>query len=326
MPRIGFVLSHEQFRAPQLLQIGESAERAGFDMVWTSDHFHPWMSNQGHSGQAWVTLAALGQRTQRVPFGTGVTCPSYRYHPSIVAQAFASLGVLYPGRVFLGVGAGEALNEQASTSRWGDFAERNERLAEAVELIRALWTGETINHRGKHFAVENAKLYDIPNTPIPIYIAGSGENAMITAGKHGDGLISDTKSITDKKLRVAFENAARKAGKDPAQLPIIAEQFVVVGNKSDAEDAAKLWRFLPRAWDLFVDNPDPRDILQKAEKKVSLEEVYSQWIVSEDPEEHAAGLKKLLDVGVTHLFVHSGQYDQQKVIDFYSREVLPRLR
>lgn len=325
MPRIGFVLSHEQFPAPQLLTLGESAERAGFDMVWTSDHFHPWMDNQGHSGQAWVTLAALGQRV-KLPFGTGVTCPTYRYNPAIVAQAFASLGVLYPGRVFLGVGAGEALNEQPATGKWGDFAERNARLAEAVELIRKLWTGDWVSHKGDYFTVENAKIYDIPSTPVPIYIAASGEESMITAGKHGDGLISDAKSLNDKKMRRGFEDAARKAGKDPAQMPIIAEQFVVVGGQAEAEESARMWRFIPKAWDTFVDNPDPRDILRQAEKKLSEKDVYSQWIVSEDPDEHAAGLQKLLDVGVTHLFVHSGQHDQQRVIDFYSREVLPRMR
>src|SRR5438105_14452472 len=132
---VGFVLAHEQFPAPQLVELGVLAEQTGWDMVWTSDHFQPWQDNEGHCGFAWVTLAALGQRTQRIPFGTGVTCPTYRYRPAIVAEAFATLGLLYPGRVFLGVGAGEALNEVPADGGWGAYKERAGRLAEAVEVI-----------------------------------------------------------------------------------------------------------------------------------------------------------------------------------------------
>src|SRR5690348_10631884 len=143
-PRVGFVLAHEQFPAPRLVELGVSAEQAGFDELWTSDHFHPWQDNQSHAGQAWITLAALGQRTHSVRFGTGVTCPTFRYRPPIVAQAFASLGVFYPGRVFLGVGSGEALNEQPAGGGWADAHERSERMREAVEVIRKLWTGQWV--------------------------------------------------------------------------------------------------------------------------------------------------------------------------------------
>src|ERR1700704_2769168 len=167
-PRIGFVLSHEQFAAPQLLEFGVAAEEAGFDQVWTSDHFHPWQDNQGHSGQAWITLAAIGQRTVSIPFGTGVTCPGLRYRPAIVAQAFASLAVLSPGRVFLGVGSGEALNEVPAGGGWGEAEERLDRMIEAVRVIRELWTGEWVRHTGKHYHVENARIYDPPPQPVPI--------------------------------------------------------------------------------------------------------------------------------------------------------------
>ena len=326
MSKVGFVLSHEQFAAPQLLEFGASAEQAGFDMVWTSDHFHPWMDNQGNAGHAWVTLAALGQRTQRIPFGTGVTCPTYRYHPTTVAHGFASLGVLNPGRVFLGVGSGEALNEQAATGEWGKFKERNERLAESVELIRKLWTGEWVNHKGDYYRVKNARIYNLPTQPIPIYIAASGEESTITAGKHGDGLITDPKTLKKPETLKAFHEGAREAKRDIPNPEVLVEHFVVLGGKAEAEEAAKLWRFLPKAWSEYVDNPDPRDIERRAEKSVKLEDVYGQWLVSEDPQAHADGIAELFAAGATQIFVHAGNHDQGRVIDFYRSDVLPRLR
>lgn len=326
MSTIGFVLSHEQFQAPQLLEFGAAAEQAGFDAVWTSDHFHPWMDNQGHAGHAWVTLAALGQRMPRIPFGTAVTCPTFRYHPAVVAQAFASLGVLYPGRVFLGVGSGEALNEQPVSGEWGDYEERADRWIESIELIRKLWTGEWVTHQGQYYQVNQARIYDLPAQPVPIYMAAEGPKSMYKAGKYGDGLISDSKSAVEPEMRQAFEEGAREAGKDPSQMPILAEHFVVVGGKAEAEESARIWRFIPNAWTEFVNNPDPRDILRRAESELSLEDVYKNWLVSDDPDEHAQSIQKLLDGGVTQVYVHSGQFDQQRVIDFYGNEVLPRLR
>jgi len=173
-PRIGFVLSHEQFPTEDLVEYAVLAEQAEFDMVWTSDHFHPWLDNEGHSMQPWLTNALIGQQTSRVLFGTGVTCPIYHYQPSQVAQSFASLGVQNPGRVFLGLGTGEALNEQAATGSFGPYQERADRLVEAVEIIRELWTGEWTDYEGTYYQVENARLYDLPDDPPPIYIAASG--------------------------------------------------------------------------------------------------------------------------------------------------------
>jgi TAT-translocated FGD2 family F420-dependent dehydrogenase len=325
MAQIGFVLSHEQFPAPQLLEFGAAAERAGFDMLWTSDHFHPWQDNEGHAGQAWVTLAALGQRTT-IPFGTGVTCPSFRYRPPIVAQAFASLGVLYPGRVFLGVGSGEALNELPASGEWGDYDERAARLVESVELIRKLFTGEWVTHEGRYYTVREARLYDIPPQPVPIYIAAEGPRAMRLAGTHGDGLISDSKTATTPEMRADFEAGAREAGKDPATMPILAEHFVYVGTRQEAEGVANRWRFLPNAWTEFVHDPDPRSIMRRAEQEVPLEKVMEMWTISEDPEEHVQALQKVIDGGVTHLFVHAGNDDQHAAIRFYGERVLPRLK
>src|SRR3990172_2748544 len=159
---VGYVLSHEQFAPGELIEYAVAAEAAGFDAVWASDHFHPWQDNQGHAGQAWITLAAIGQRTARVPMGTAVTCPIYRYNPAIVAQAFATLGLLYPGRVFLGAGTGEAVNEAPAGGGGAPAPGRRARLREAIALARRLWTGGWVASGGPAFPRANARLYDAP--------------------------------------------------------------------------------------------------------------------------------------------------------------------
>src|SRR4051812_23605833 len=214
-PRIGYVLSHEQYLPQQLIEHAVLAEQAGFDGVWSSDHFHPWMHQQGHATHALVTLGAMGQRTERVVMGTGVTCPTYRYRPTEVAQAFATLGVLYPGRVFLGVGSGEALNELPAGNEWDDYKGRAGRMREAVQLIQKLWTGEWVDHQGEYYTFRNARIYDLPELPVPIYIAASGPKSARQAGEISDGWITDPNSARDPALYAAFQAGARAAGKDP---------------------------------------------------------------------------------------------------------------
>jgi TAT-translocated FGD2 family F420-dependent dehydrogenase len=321
---IGLALSHEQFPITQLVELGVQAEQAGFTAVWADDHFEPWEDDRGHNSLAWVTLAALGQRTQRILMGTGVTCPSYRYRPQLVAQAFASLGLLYPGRVFLGVGAGEAVNEIPAGGGWGDYEERAARLEEAVMLIRRLWTGEWVRHQGRYYPVDQARLYDVPRPAVPIYVAGSGPKSMALAGKIGDGLVSFTTLANQADLRQAFEQGARAVGKNPASMPIVVDHYVVVGDRQEAERWAPLWRFLPKV-PSYLSDPDPRSIQRRAEQDSSLEQVYSTWVVSEDPEVHTQALQKLIDSGVTHIFVRGTQADQAKVIRFYGEQVLPGL-
>jgi G6PDH family F420-dependent oxidoreductase len=255
-----------------------------------------------------------------------VTCPTFRYRPTIVAQTFASLGVFYPGRVFLGVGSGEALNEQPSGGGWADAHERSERMTEAVELIRKLWTGQWVNHSGRFYPVQNARIYDLPSQPVPIYVAGSGKHGAELAGRIGDGWITDVASFKSDEIRNAFFDGARSAGKDVSLMRILIESFVVVGGEPEASQAADLWRFIPIGFKEFIDEPDPRNIQHGAEQKLSARDVYSKWVVSEDPSVHARAVSELGAVGATDVFVHSGQSDQQRVIDFYSREVLPELR
>lgn len=322
---IAFVLPSEQFPNTELVELGVLAEQAGFDAVWTSDHFQPWQDNQGHASFAWATLAALGQRTSSIMLGTGVTCPTYRYNPAIVAQAFASLGTLYPGRVFLGVGAGEAVNEMAAGGGWGNWAERAQRLAEAVELIRRLWTGEWVDFRGQYYTVPHARLYDVPKQPVPIYIAASAPKSMHLAGHYGDGLVTGSERALEPELRRVFEQGARSAGKDPRAMSILAETMVVVGNQDEAKRYAPLWQFMPLAGSRYIDDPDPVDIERRAKRDVKVDEVVQKWLVGEDPQVHIQAIQKLIDGGVTHVFIHSPQADLRRVIDFYGRDVLPQL-
>jgi TAT-translocated FGD2 family F420-dependent dehydrogenase len=262
-----------------------------------------------------------------VPFGTGVTCPTYLYDPTVVAQAFASLALFYPGRVFLGLGTGEALNELAATGGWGMYPERHDRLLEAVMLIRELWTGEWINFKGDYYQAAPARLYDRPPQPIPLYIAASGPQSMRLSGQYGHGLITDPKSLRDLMLRAAHAEGLQASGRVPGSVPILVESFVVVGGEQEARQAAELWRFTPKAWtkNLLYD-PDPRSIQRKADTEIPLEEVYKEWPVSTDPDVHVKAILKLFGQGATTVFVHSGQADQQRVIEFYGQQVLPRLR
>jgi TAT-translocated FGD2 family F420-dependent dehydrogenase len=320
---IGYMLAHEQFTVPQLVEIGAAADKVGFDFLAHSDHFQPWQANEGHSGAAWVTMAALGARARRAWMGTFVTCPILRYSPAVVAEAFASLSLLYPGRIFLGVGSGEALNEQAATGLWPDWEERWERLIEAIGIIRRLWTGQHVSHAGKYYKVE-ARLYDAPPEPIPILTAANGKKSMRLAGEHGDGLITDP--ATWKEFRSEWEAGAKAAGKDPTTMPVIAEIFVVVGGKAEAEKAAELWRFIPKAFESYFGIGDPAEIQRRAAAEVPMEKVFAEWAIGTDPKAHIDGVQELFDSGIKQVNVHVGQMDQQRAIEFYGKEVLPALR
>ncbi|HEX3664409.1 MAG TPA: TIGR03557 family F420-dependent LLM class oxidoreductase [Rhizomicrobium sp.] len=319
---VGYMLAHEQFPIPDILDLADRATAAGFGLLATSDHFQPWQANEGHSALAWVTMGALGERLRSAWIGTTVTCPTLRYHPAVVAEAFASLSQLYPGRVFLGVGSGEALNEQAATGEWPEWNERWERLAEAIGIIRDLWSGKDVSHKGRYYALDG-KLYDPPVKNIPLLTAANGPKAMRLAGKHGDGLVTDPN--TWKQHKSEWEKGAREAGKDPAAMPVLVEQFVVVGDESEAEKAAELWRFIPKAFKKYHNNPDPAKIQHEAEAELPLEKVYGEWVVGTDPASHVKAIGELFESGATIVNIHSGQPDQKKVIAFYGQSVLPKL-
>ncbi len=319
---VGFMLAHEQFTVPKLLQIGSLAARSGFHLLATSDHLQPWQANEGHSGEAWVTLAALGAHASHSWMGTAVTCPILRYNPAVVAEAFASLGLLYPERIFLGVGSGEALNEQAATGQWPKWQERWDRLIEAITVIRQLWTGEHVSHKGTYYTVE-AKLYDPPPKPIPLLTAANGRKSMRLAGRHGDGLITDPQ--TWKQHKSEWESGARDAGKNPAEMPVLIEQFVIVGDTAEAKQAAELWRFIPKAFKGYYNIHDPAEIQRRAESEQPIEQIIKEWPVGTDANLHVTKIKQLFDSGANIVNIHSGQQDQARVIEFYGSHVLPKL-
>lgn len=316
---VGFVLSHEQFTTAQLLDQAEAAERGGFRYVWASDHIQPWQDNEGHAMFPWITLALVGQRTNHVPFGTGVTCPIFRYHPTTVAHAFASLAVLYPGRVFLGVGTGERLNEQAATTQFGSYRERHDRLVEAIQLIRQLWSGQRISFQGRYFQTNQLKIYDVPKSPPQIFVAAGGPKSAQLAGQYGDGWITQADSVKDPKLVAAFNQGAQASGRDPANLGKRAEMFAVVGDQNDINHAAELWRFTGGA----VDQPNPVDIQHAAERN-SLDKVIKGWTTGTDPATHIKAVQAVLDAGATP-FMHFPQRDPTTAIEFYRTKVLPEL-
>jgi len=324
---VGYILSQEQFPSADLLDLGVEAEAAGFDAVWVSDHFHPWQDNQGHAGHAWVTLAALTQRTRRIEMGTGVTCPTYRFRPADVAHAFASLSGLAPGRIFLGVGTGEALNEIPSGGGWGPYAERAARLEEAVALIRRLWNEDWVSSEGPYYPLTNANLYDKPPAPTPIYIAGAGPKSASLAGRAGDGWITGDGPLLRPERRAsldAFLAGWNGPGARRPAPPILVEQYTVVGDAADAADAARFWQFMPVARDLLTE-PDPRAIQRHAEKHTTPQEAAGRMLVSPDPADHIQRLRALEAAGATHVFLHAPQLDQRRVIAFYGSSVLPAL-
>jgi F420-dependent hydroxymycolic acid dehydrogenase len=276
--------------APVLAEIGSLASQAGFDLLANSDHFQPWQANQDHAAAAWITIAATGARAPKVWLGTTVTCPTLRYNPAVVAQVFASLSHLYPGRIFLGVGSGEALNEQAATGAWPKWQERWDRLIEAMDIIRSLWAGQNVSHKGQFYAVD-AKLYDPPPRPIPLLSAANGKKSMRLAGKHADGLVTDP--LTWKKHKAEWKVGAREAGKDPSSMPVLVEQYVVVGGQSEAQEAAELWRFGPKAFKGYFNIPDPAAIQSAAEKDLPIEKVVEGWAMGTDPAPHIAKVREL---------------------------------
>ena len=324
--QVGFFLGHEQFSPASLVEHAVAAEKAGFDSVWASDHFHPWQDNQGHAGHAWITLAAIGQRTSRILMGTAVTCPSYRYHPAIVAQAFASLGALYPGRVFLGVGTGEAVNELPAGGGWGPYRERAARLREAVTLIRRLWAEEWVSHDGGAYSIANARIYEKPPAPVPIYMAASGPKSAALAGEISDGLITSPATLlTRRDVIQAYEESVAARRGELEEMSLLVEQYVFLGEEEAAHEAAKLWQFAP-VEHLVRGIADPRVIQRTAEARSSPADVVESWLVSREPEDHVRRLRALFAAGATHVAVHSAQPDQESLIAFYGREVLPALR
>ena len=327
--KLGYKASAEQFGPRQLLDFATEAEERGFDSVWISDHFQPWRHTNGHAPFALSWLGAAGERTKRVILGTSVLAPTFRYQPAIIAQAFGTLGVLYPGRMILGVGSGESLNEVAVTaSAWPPAKERLAQLREAVELIRRLWSEEFVTFEGQYYRTLKATIYDKPDQPVPIYISAGGPVAAKFAGREGDGFICTSgkgDELYRDQLLPALEEGAKEAGRDPSTIERTIE--VKVSFDTDKERAladTRIWAALALPGEEKVRIHDPREMEKKAEEVA--DQAHRRWLVSSDPEEHVEQVGHYIELGFTHLIFHAPGDDQSRFLQLYAREILPRLR
>lgn len=323
---VGYAASFEQFHPTDLLSYSQQAERAGFGAVMASDHFHPWVPSQGHSAFVWAWLGALGATTS-LKFGTGVTPPGYRYHPAVLAQAATTLEAMYPGRFYLGLGAGEALNEHIVGEYWPEAPVRLERLMESIEIINKLFSGKKIKHKGTHFNVESARLYTMPETPPPIYVATSGPIMAGRTGKYTDGLI--TVGAADEKLKMLlerYEKGATEAGKDPATMPKLLQVKISFADSVEAatEAAIKEW---PNGGMAFpkADIRDPEDFEAMA-KVVRPEHYKNRVLLTPDLEEHVAHLQHFIDLGFGEIYIHNVGRNQEAFIEAYGKQVVPNLK
>lgn len=317
---LGYSLSSEEHGPAELLEYARRAERAGFVYASLSDHFHPWISAQGNSPFAWSLLGGIAATTDALVVGTGVTCPTIRYHPAIIAQAAATVARMMPGRFFLGVGTGEALNEHVTGDRWPPTDIRLEMLEEAIGIIRALWTGENVDHHGRHFTVENARLYTIPDEPPPIVVAASAEHSATLAGRAGDGLINFT---ADPSVVERFE---REGGPEGAGRPRYL-QVNVCFDEDEAEARRTAHRLCPTValkGKLNVELPTPTHF-EEAISMVTEDAVAEVITCGPDPERHLAAIRAGLEAGYDHLHVYQVGSNQEPFFRFYEEEVLPRL-
>jgi coenzyme F420-dependent glucose-6-phosphate dehydrogenase len=328
--RLGYKASAEQFGPLQLLDYGILAEATGFDSVFVSDHFQPWKHTDGHAPFSLTWLGALGARTTRVVIGTSVMTPTFRYHPSIVAQAFGTLGAMFPGRVVLGIGTGESLNEVPATGMpWPEFKERFARLREAVTLIRKLWSEERVSFEGQYYRAENATIYDRPATTVPIYVAAAGPMVAKYAGRAGDGFIC----TSGKPLELYTETLLPKLAEGLAEAPPKALGFdrmieVKVSFDNDLDRAmqdTRQWAALALSPEEKMSVEDPL-AMERLAAALPLERAAQRWIVSNDAEEHVERIGMYVDMGFRHLVFHAPGPDQQRFLRLYGEQVLPRLR
>ncbi|MGK5555900.1 LLM class F420-dependent oxidoreductase [Actinomadura kijaniata] len=317
MTRFGYFLACEEHGPRALVRQAQLAERAGFDALWISDHYHPWLEEQGESPLVWAVIGAIAQVT-RLPVTTAVTCPLVRVHPAVVAQAAATCAVMTDGRFTLGVGSGEALNEHVTDPRWPPADERLEMLEEAVAVIRRLLTGELVTHRGAHYRVDTARLFTLPERPPPIFMSGLGEKAARLAGRIADGYIGTT---PDTALLEAFQEGGGKGKPTQAGVKVCW-----------APDAARARDTVRRLWpNMFLPGeaaqllPQPRHFAQLA-SLVTDEMVEQNIACGPDPEAHVTALRPYLEAGFDEIYINQIGPDQEGFFDFYAGQVLPRLR
>jgi coenzyme F420-dependent glucose-6-phosphate dehydrogenase len=316
VPEIGYTLSSEEQGPTELVRQAAAAEQAGFAFALISDHYHPWIDRQGHSPFVWTVIGGVAEATERLRLGTGVTCPTIRIHPAIVAQAAATAGCMMPGRFFLGVGTGENLNEHILGDRWPPIDQRLEMMEEAVEVIRLLWTGGQQTHRGRYYTVEQARVYDLPDEPVPIVVAAKGERATRLAGRIGDGLIG---VAPDEDTVRTFEDAGGRGKPRYGQLHACWAR----SEEEARRTALEWWPNTSIPGELGVELPLPRHFEQAAEL-VTEEQVGQAIPHGPDPEPYVEAIREYEQAGFDHVYVHQIGPDQDGFLRFFEQEVLPK--
>lgn len=329
--KLGYKASAEQFGPRDLVEFAVMAEQAGMDSATVSDHFQPWRHDGGHAPFSLAWLTAVGERTSTLQLGTSVLTPTFRYNPAVLAQAFATMACLYPGRVFLGVGTGEALNEIATghQGEWPEFKERFARLRESVRLMRELWTGETTSFSGDFYSTKDAFLYDVPEGGVPVYIAAGGPVVAKYAGRVGDGFICTSgkgMELYTEKLMPAVEEGARINERDSSTIDRMIE--IKISYDPDPEKALENCRF----WAPLSLTPEqkhsvdsPREMERLADE-LPIEQVAKRWIVASDPDDAVEQVKQYVDAGLNHLVFHAPGHDQKRFLDLFKADLEPRLR
>ena len=328
--KVGYKASAEQFGPRDLVEYAVRAEEVGLDSVWVSDHFLPWRHEGGHAPWALAWMPAVAERTKRVQIGTSVLTPTFRYNPAVIAQAFATMSLLSGGRVILGVGSGEALNEIAVSGReWPEFKERFARLRESVKLIRELWTSDNVNFDGEYYKLVDARIYDRPEQPVPVYIAAGGPVVAKYAGRSGDGFICTSGKGMDlytEKLMPAVVEGAAAAEKTVEDIDRTIE--IKMSYDRDPEKALENTRF----WAPLSLSAEQKhsvtsaDEMERLADELPIEQVAKRWIVASDPDEAVAQIKPYLDAGLNHLVFHGPGHDQERFLTQFSEDVLPKLR
>jgi len=329
MLKLGYKASAEQFGPRELLNASIEAERQGFDSVVVSDHFQPWRHTDGHAPFSFAWLAALGEHTERVTLGTSVVTPHFRYHPAIVAQAIATIACLNPGRVMLGVGTGESMNEVPVLDiEWPEFKERFGRLKEAIDLMRLLWTEDRVSYQGEYFRTRNATVYDKPEQPPALYVAASGAVASRLAGRVADGFICTSgkgMELYRDTLLPAVREGADKAGRSYDAIEKMIEVKVSFDtDRARAMDDTRIWAALALPAEAKMGVEDPRE-MERLAGELSVDKAASRWLVSNDPDEHVEQIRPYIELGFTHLVFHAPGPDQERFLKLYGSEILPRL-
>jgi coenzyme F420-dependent glucose-6-phosphate dehydrogenase len=330
MLKIGYKASAEQFAPSKLLEFSCLAEQAGFDSVFVSDHFQPWRHTGGHAPYSFAWMGAVGARTSRIVIGTSVVTPTFRYHPSVVAQAMGTLGAMFPDRMILGVGTGESLNEVPAIGiKWPGFKERFGRLKESIVLMNRLWREERVTFEGQYYRTENATIYDRPENPVPIYIAAAGPTAATLAGEVADGFICTSGKPAELYRETLLPNVAAGlalAGRPADGLDRMIELKVSFDtDKQTAMADTRYWAALALSAEEKTSVEDPLQ-MEKLADALPLERAASRWIVSTDPDEQVERIRPYVELGFRHLVFHAPGPDQAKFIRLYSEQVIPRLR